>query len=188
MVSRRWKPQRGIKILKRHPKEWADRIRVSFLSESEAARALSITIIKKLEYPLLAMNLTRQECDDILKPLLQALLPKAINRNFNRKVLRAPGGLLGLEVPCLYTTQVIKHIDCLIRHGGTMTFTGQLLDGTIKIAKVELGISGQLLTNSYDFYGHLLSESSIKGVWHEIWENQITVQEKTWSLRLKKRQ
>ena len=58
------------------------------------------------------MNVTRQECDDILKPLLRASLPKArINQNFNCKILRAPGGLLGLEVPCLYTTQVLEHID-----------------------------------------------------------------------------
>ena len=176
-----------LKILKSLAKEWADQIRVSFLSKSEAARALSATIIKKLEYPLLAMNLTRDECDKILQPLLRASLPKArINRNFNRKVLRAPGGLLGLEAPCLYTTQVIEHVDCLIRHGGTTTFTGQLLDGTIEAAKVEIGAAGPLFTNSFDFYSHLLTKTWIKGVWNEIWENKLTVKEKTTSLFLKR--
>ena len=92
-----------------------------------------------------------------------------------------------IEIPCLYTTQVIEHIDCLLHHGGTETFTGQLLDGTLETAKVELGISGQLLTNSFDLYGHLLTDSWIKGVWHEVWENKITVQEKTKSLFLKKK-
>ena len=78
-------------------KDWVDKIRVSFLSESEAARAMVTTIIKKLEYPLLALTLTREECDTILKPLYQTVLPKArINRNFSRKVLRAPSGWLGL--------------------------------------------------------------------------------------------
>ena len=106
--------------------------------------------------------------------------------NFNRKVLRAQGELLGLEVPCLYTARLAEHVECLVRHGGTRTITGKLLDGTIKDAKVELGVSGQLLTNSFDFYGHLLTDSWIKGVWSELWENEITVNEKTKSLLLKR--
>ena len=57
--------------------EWADKIRVSFLSESEATRAFCSTVVKKLEYPLLAMNFLRQECDELLRPLLRSLLPKA---------------------------------------------------------------------------------------------------------------
>ena len=47
-----------LEILKGFAKEWVDHIQVSFLSKSEAVRAMSTTIIKKLEYPLLAMNLT----------------------------------------------------------------------------------------------------------------------------------
>ena len=64
--------------------EWADRIRASFLGESEVAKALQATIVKKLEYPLLALTLTKEECDHILCPLYIATLPKArINRHFS---------------------------------------------------------------------------------------------------------
>ena len=48
-------------ILKGFAKEWVDCIRVSFLSESEAVRAMSTTIIKKLEYPVITSE-TRQRC------------------------------------------------------------------------------------------------------------------------------
>ena len=65
-------------------------------------------------------------------------------------------------------------------------FTGQLLDGTIESAKVEIGAAGPLFTNSFDFYGHLLTKTWIKGVWNEIWENKLTVKEKTTSLFLKR--
>ena len=47
-----------LKILKDTACKWADRIRVSLLSESESACAVHATIVKKLKYPLLAMTLT----------------------------------------------------------------------------------------------------------------------------------
>ena len=47
-----------LKILKDTAREWADRIQVSLLGESESARTVHATIFKKLEYPLLAMTLT----------------------------------------------------------------------------------------------------------------------------------
>ena len=73
-----------LKLMKEHARDWADRLRTSFLSENEAVQALHSTILKKLEYPLLAMTLTREECDQILQPIFKAALPKArINRNFN---------------------------------------------------------------------------------------------------------
>ena len=93
---------------------------------------------------------------------------------------------MGLELPCLYTTQVIEHVDCLLRHGGTKTITGQLLDGNIEKAKVEVGISGDLLTASFDDYGHLLTKCWIKDVWYELHTQQIKVMEKTVSLTLKR--
>ena len=58
---------------------------------------------------------------------------------------------MGLELPCLYTTQVNEHIDCLLRHGRTETITSQLLDST-----------------SFDNYGHLLTKCWIKDVWYEL--------------------
>ena len=92
---------------------WADRLRISFLSESETVQAIQTSIMKKLEYPLLAMTLTREQCDNILKPLLRTALPRTrINRNFCRKTLRAPGGFLGLNFPCLYV-----HLSSCRSHG-----------------------------------------------------------------------
>ena len=77
-----------ISYLHKKATEWADRIRVSFLGESEAAKALQSTIVKKLEYPLLALTLSREECDYILRPLYQSILPKTcINQNFSRSML-----------------------------------------------------------------------------------------------------
>ena len=121
----------------------------SFLGESEAAKALRFTIVKKLEYPLLALTLTKAECDYILWELYQEILPKArINRNFSRSMLRAPGGHLGLEFPCLYTQQIVSHVECLLRHGGTDSITGQLLEASIEVAKNRIR-SARLIIQSF---------------------------------------
>ena len=111
------------------------------------------------------MSLSQEECKDILCPLLRATLPKArINRNFSRNILQAPGGLMGLELPCLYASQVVNHIECLLRYGGSNTFTGQLLKEALEAAKAEAGIPGALLSQPFDKYGDLITHSWIKEV------------------------
>ena len=74
----------------------------------------------------------------------------------------------------------------MLRHGGTETIAGQLLDRAIEKAKVEVGISGDLLTASFDDYGHLLTKCWIKDVWYELHTQQIKMMEKTASLTLKR--
>ena len=167
--------------------DWADRLRISFLSENETVQAIQTSIIKKLEYPLLALTLTREQCDNILKPLLRIALPKTrINRNFCRKTLRAPGGFLGLNFPCLYHSQVIAHMECLLRHGGQSTITGRLLEGSIEVAKAELGLPGKLFSHSASNLSHLITHSWIRDIWHEIQDNEITFSEQTPDLQVKR--
>ena len=135
------------------------------LSESEAAKALQGTIVKKLEYPSLTLTLTKEESDHILRPLYVATLPKAgINQHFSRAMLRAPGGHLGLELLCLYTQQIVSHVECLLHHGRTDSITGQLLEASIKVSKTELGMSGSLFQHSYSSVGFLLTNSWIQAV------------------------
>jgi hypothetical protein len=59
---------------------------------------VAITIMKKLEYPLVAVTLTRKQCDEIMSTLCTTSLPKAgYNHNFPRKALHGPTGLMGGE-------------------------------------------------------------------------------------------
>lgn len=63
--------------------DWADKITAGHMDHSTAYIALTTTIWKKLCYPLQATLLSKQECDQIMKPVLNAILPKmGLNRNF----------------------------------------------------------------------------------------------------------
>ena len=84
---------------------------------------------------------------------------------------------MGLQFPCLYTQQVIDHVDCLLRHGGTSSILGQLLDATIKRAKVEIGVAGQLFRCDFHRTGFLLTNSWVKQVWKEVQEYELEVNE-----------
>ena len=95
---------------------------------------------------------------------------------------------MGLEMPCLYTSQISEHVECLIRHGGTDTITGQLLDGMIEVAKAEIGTAGDLFSLDYDIYSLLVTDGWIKHVWREIQEMNLQVRERTDSLILKRQQ
>ena len=94
---------------------------------------------------------------------------------------------MGMEMPCLYTSQVSEHIDCLIRHGGTDTITGQLLDGTIEVVKAEIGTGGELFSLPHSIHSPLVTDRWIKQVWREIQEMNIRVRECTVSLELKRK-
>ena len=76
-------------------------------------------------------------------------------------------------MPCLYTTQIVEHADCLLRHGSTNSITGQLIEGTLEIAKAEVSLPGSFFSFDYMCFGLLLTNSWLKGVWHEFHDNQI---------------
>ena len=176
-----------IKQLKLVSQEWADRIRISFLRDDEAAQALRTTIYKKLEYPLLALDLTEKECNSIMQPVLHAALPKArLNRHFCRLTLFGPGSHLGLEFNNLYTSQIVAHLEGIIRHGCRDTFTGELIRGSIEAAKLEAGMPGTLFQLDYELVQPLITECWVKSVWHEVTQLDITIIERTPPLQLKR--
>jgi hypothetical protein len=127
-------------------KQWSNGICTSYLRKHHAAYALKVTVLKKIEYALPALNLSKAQCDKLLTPILQAALPKeGYNRHFPKEVIHGPNGLLGADIHHPYTTQLIAHINMLPWHGGQDTITGQLSMGNIETTKLELGLPGPLL-------------------------------------------
>jgi hypothetical protein len=56
-------------------KDWVAKLRAGNLSQTEVWVAVQSTIWQTLVYPLLALNLTRKECEAIMAPLLGFVLP-----------------------------------------------------------------------------------------------------------------
>ena len=65
-----------VKYLRAKAVQWADALRTKKLKPSEAWYCLNATIMKTIEYPLMATTMSRKDIDTIMRPVLQAALRK----------------------------------------------------------------------------------------------------------------
>jgi len=69
-------------------------------------------ILQKLVYPLVMTTFTKQQCVDIMHPILTQGLPSArFVRPFPWAIVHGPWQWGGLNIPNLYTEQLITHIQ-----------------------------------------------------------------------------
>ena len=71
--------------------EWREKVRVGALAKKDAWLALTSTVMKSLEYPLLTSTLTQADCTYIMAPILDGGMVKAgICRNMARALVHGP--------------------------------------------------------------------------------------------------
>jgi len=132
--------------MKAKSRDWADKISSGHMDRVNVSIALRTTIWRTLGYPLATTLLTLEQCDEIMKPALNAALPKmGLNRHFPRAVLHGPKSLQGLEIPHLFTLQSIEHLKQLINHQLHPDITTQLLEGTIESLYLQVGLGKPFL-------------------------------------------
>ncbi len=87
---------------------WADCMWTGCIPKDNTWLAYPSTIWKSISYPLPALNLSKEDCDKIMAPLLQYLLPAiGVCRNFPRTLVYNSEQCMGLGVKILFTTQEI---------------------------------------------------------------------------------
>jgi len=85
------------------------------LSWEEALFSLKHVVLRKLNYPLVTTTLSPQQCQQITSPLLQQGLPKAgVIRTFPRALAHGPLEYGGLDIPNLFTEQIIAHVSTIL--------------------------------------------------------------------------
>ena len=155
---------------------WYDQIRAGHLNRYDAWMALTTTVMKTLEYPLLASTLTEKECTSIMAPILTGGLPKmGVSRSMARDLVYAPLKYQGLSINNLYTTQGLEHIMAILDHMWRNTETGKLMRISMEVMKIELGIRGSLFQQDYEVLGHLCEDTWIKHLWKFAFESGIQI-------------
>ena len=97
--------------------KWSEQIRTGAISPSDAWQALSLALIKKLEYPLVALTLTEKECQYIMAPALAGGLNRAkICSKIKQAVVYGNIELQGMGLHKLHTTLGIRQIQALLDH------------------------------------------------------------------------
>jgi len=92
-------------------------MKVGRLTHEAAAFSLCNVILKQLTYPLVTMMLTEKECTAIVQPILVAGLPAmGIVRMMAQAVVHGPLCYHGLDIPNLYTEQLLACLQALLQY------------------------------------------------------------------------
>ena len=140
------------------------------------------TILCTLVYPLPATTFTAQECLKIMRPILNAGLPRSgIVRSFPRAVVHGPIGVQGLGIPDLYVCQGAAHMEVASRFGTASPhhLTGSLLRTSAKQLKLELGCPGPVLSQNFDDFGHLATPCLLTCLWRFLFLHHMRMADAT---------
>ena len=64
--------KKQVEEMRASPIEWTEKARTGCIDRRDVWQALNMTIMKNLEYPLLALTLSEAECNFIMAPALAA--------------------------------------------------------------------------------------------------------------------
>ncbi len=104
-----------VEYLQSVAQDWQVKMAASRLSPQDALFSLKNVVLRKLQYPLVTATFTPQQCSQIMAPILKQGLPKAgVVRTFPRALAHNPLQYGGLDIPNLYTEQIIAHITTIL--------------------------------------------------------------------------
>ena len=141
-------------------------LRTKKLQPSEAWYCLTATIMKTIEYPLMASTMTRRQINTIMQPILQAAIRKCrIQNHLPRKLvygtLRAWG--LGLKDP--FITQLIQHLQAILRHANCNTPSQLLHQENMELVQLHIGSARNFWELPFEQYGCLAPKGWMKHTW-----------------------
>ena len=164
--------------LRQKTQEFADQIRTGFLNKWDAWYAINSTIMKTLEYPMMATTITEREWDFIMQPIREAGLPKIeVTSKFPKILMYGPKAFQGLGIMHPYLHQELMHLAACIHEGKRETITGELIRASTEQIQLELGLPGHIFEKDYDVLAHLVTDCWLKTVWQFTWKNEIQIKD-----------
>jgi hypothetical protein len=154
--------------------QWADKMQTGRIPKTEAWLAVMSTIWRTLYYPLPAINLTKKQCDKLMAPLLNYLLPAlGVCRTFPRSLVFAPIQYMGLGIKHIHTIQEITWLKDILQHAMQDSLLGSLYKNSLSCLIIELGFDAPLHTIPYSTFLHLVTDSLNKSSWEFLYQHQL---------------
>jgi hypothetical protein len=153
-------------------------IRNSTMWRGESAVTCNSFYMPSLGYGVPAITLTKEECEDIQRQVVNAILPKIGNaRSAPRKVVfgtKQYGGLGLTHLAALQGNSILQYLFGHLRCGDT---TGELMQMLLEYTQLECGCRGNPLQQDYKNYeGLLLNKNWITEVWGHLSTCKATVE------------
>lgn len=133
--------------------EWAEPMRAGRLQSHEAWILLTTTIWKTLEYPLLALSLTKLECEKLMAPAIKIGLQQSRNSgSFKRDLIHATTAVQSGGLLHLYTTQEIAHVADMVDRCISKSMTGELYTVTLEQLILKISVGNKVFDLDYDTF------------------------------------
>ncbi len=114
--------------------------------------AITSTVMKTIVYPFPTLNLSKQQCNEIMAPILHFGLPAlGVCRNFPRKMVLALTEFLGLGLKHIYMVRQVFRLKDIMHHTFSKSMTGKLYRNSLEIYFIEAGIGTSLLSLPVQF-------------------------------------
>jgi hypothetical protein len=157
-------------------KEFAECIRTGRMTRTDAWYAFNFTVMKTLEYPMVATTLTEDEWNKVMSPLLAAALPTSgINRKYPFVIVYSPLKFQGLGIIHPFYRQEINHLSSILQETSMPSITGDLLRANMEQLRLEVGLGGSLGDWSYSRYGTLATNCWIQTLWNFCSNNEVAI-------------
>lgn len=134
-----------VKFMRKKSATWSDELSKQQFSKAEVSYALRASIMRTLQYPLLATTLSRKEVDSIMAPICNIALPRmGICRNIDRDTLYCSTAYKGFGLDNLWECQGIEKLLALLGRDQE-TDTLILLQESLSLCKFESGLGPNFL-------------------------------------------
>ena len=168
------KPQ--LKYLKDKIAAYLDAIGTKKVDPEDGWYCLTSTIMKTIEYPLLATSFTKKELDDLMRPLLQLSLNKVqCNKYFPRKLVYGTLETRGLDLKDPFQLQLIFHLQAILRHGHRDSPSWDLLNENMELVQYHLGASVPFWSLPFSEWGFLAPDGWMKRTWEDLWDSSLSL-------------
>jgi hypothetical protein len=122
----------------------ADKVRLLKMDARTTMQVLTTRILPTLQYPLLALSLSEEQCTHIMAPVVKAVLSvNGVASTFPRALVYGPRQWQGLALQNLYTIQGLKHVEALL--SPSTKLGTHLMRAAIESTIIEAGVPGPLL-------------------------------------------
>jgi hypothetical protein len=149
--------------------KWSDGLRTGRVKKDAAWYCLNSTIMKTIEYPLIATTFSQKEVHQFMHPLLKAALNSCgVQKNLPRKLVYGTLRSRGLGIQDPFWTQLIQHLQVILRQHHRDTPTSSLLDENMDLVQLYVGSEINFWELPFPQYGFLAPFGWMKHTWESL--------------------
>ena len=146
--------------------KWNEQVKTNHLQQPEAWFGLVHSVMKSMEYPLLALTLTEQECDKLSSKLLDtALAATGVCRTIPKAVREGPLRYNGLGLGNFYVKSGTAWLSTVQEYASSSSATGKFLRNTWELLNLEVGTFHNVFSLPYTTWGHLAASTWLTALW-----------------------